>query len=92
MATGLRPALLSGVDVDLAHPQDGGGPRRRGLRRRPTPRRLSPDRRAALLLVAMESFAPAEAAQVLEISPEELDDPADAAPRPTSRRSWPPTC
>jgi CheY-like chemotaxis protein len=33
---------------------------------------MSPDRRAALLLVGVEGFAPAEAAQVLSISSEEL--------------------
>ncbi len=35
---------------------------------------LSPDRRAALLLTAMEGFTPAEAAQVLHIPQDELED------------------
>ncbi len=34
---------------------------------------ISPDRRAALLLVGVEGFSPSEAAQVLDVSDEELD-------------------
>ena len=34
---------------------------------------MSPDRRAALLLVGVEGFSPSEAAQVLNVSDEELD-------------------
>jgi DNA-directed RNA polymerase specialized sigma24 family protein len=69
LRTGLYRALIAAWRERRTAGADGGA--ELGLDQRL--QSLDPERRAALLLVAMEGFDPAEAAQVLDITTEDLD-------------------
>ena len=69
--TPLRPALFRALYASWRRSSDGGAASSLGADQRL--QTLSPEHRAALLLVSMEGFTPFEASQVMEISPSTLD-------------------
>ena len=69
--TPLRPALFRALYTSWRRSSDGDAAS--GLAADQRLQTLSPEHRAALLLVSMEGFTPFEASQVLEVSPSTLD-------------------
>ena len=67
----LRPALFRALYANWRHAPDGEAPS--GLAADQRLQTLSPEHRAALLLVSMEGFTPLEASQVMEVTPAVLE-------------------
>ena len=70
--TPLRPALFRALYAEWRRSPAGGGAAS-GLTADQRLQTLSPEHRAALLLVSMEGFTPFEASQVMEVAPSVLD-------------------
>ncbi len=71
--TPLRPALFRALYVNWRRLGAGAGVGGSGLAADDRLQTLSPEHRAALLLVSMEGFSPLEASQVMEVAPAELE-------------------
>ena len=67
----LRPALFRALYTNWR--RAGGGHATSSLAADERLQTLSPEHRAALLLVSMEGFSPLEASQVMQVAPPELD-------------------
>ena len=72
-STPLRPALFRALHRSWRDGAGAPGGDRPALKADQRLQTLSPEHRAVLLLTAMEGFPPQEAAQVLDLSPGELD-------------------